>query len=96
MNDRTISIVKVQHHNNGYYIRIPADVVRQVRIKKADYIRVSLSVDKRVIKLTKDDTNDIINLDEPARPEQHILVEQADPAQRNRLSEWMQGLGLAK
>ena len=88
MNDRTISIVKIQEHNNGFYCRIPASVAKLTRIRKGDYIRVSVSVDRRVIKLSIDNKDDIIILDEP-EPQHNIPVE-PEPAARHRLSLLMQ------
>ena len=92
MNDRTIAVVKVQEQNKGFYCRIPADVAKLTRIRKGDYIRVSLSVDKRTIKLFIDQReNDIINLDDVGQPA-HIISEPTPAPARTLL----QRIGLMK
>jgi len=85
--DNAVGVMKVLSMHDGLYVRLPAKAVKITGYRKGDKVAVYVSTDKTTIKLVKRlDENDIIILPDVPVQQQHIPVEQADPAQRNRLS----------
>jgi hypothetical protein len=84
-------VLKVQNNGNGNYLRIPAAAAKLMHVRKGDTFRAHVSTDRKSIRFIKViDPLDIINIDDPCRPEpQHIIVE---PAELNRLSRIIQNL----